>query len=419
MTEETSKNKRLELNKLMQGGFSEQDLRRACFELDVDYENLEGSTKAIKIQSLLTYLENRDRLGDITSWIKVNRADLISFGDDTQDKGDRGGDIPIPPNPRAHWENFKDKPFIFWPSLFLSGLATILLFIFALVGFRVDVGELFPTLFSSSGLATPISTVLVPEIAHDKTLVPESVCFNGVAPKREELEVMKLVEISSLDFFMGDNQEGSPLHKPDTPAPFKIDKYEVTNVQYLEFLLDTNYPAPQGWSVSENSTNFQYPDGQTAYQPVVNVSWADANAYCAWDGNKRLPNEVEWELACRGNNDPDDIYPWGNFTEPLHANTSENACGKAETVGSYPNGDSEFGVSDMIGNVMEWVSNADQPYAITPPAEGEFLSVDTFGVVRGGYWRRDQTLSSCSVRFPTPANIVYEGLGFRCAKTEP
>ena len=109
--------------------------------------------------------------------------------------------------------------------------------------------------------------------------------------------------------------------------PFYIDKYEITNGRYLEFVKATNHRVPQN---PKNPTRNLWEGigipSSLADRPVVNVDWADAEAYCTWAG-RRLPREAEWEKAAKGNNDW--RFPWGNV-EPTdkHLNFNQKWIGE-------------------------------------------------------------------------------------------
>ena len=152
---------------------------------------------------------------------------------------------------------------------------------------------------------------------------------------------------------------------------FYIDKFEVTNGRYLEFVKATNHRIPQNpknatrnlWQGDDHSESL-------ADRPVINVDWADANAYCQWAG-KRLPTEAEWEKAAKGT--ADRRFPWGNV-EPTnkHLNFNQQWIGEKTLmpVGSYELGKSPFGVYDMAGNVWEWVNDwYDAKYYEKSPAK--------------------------------------------------
>lgn len=188
---------------------------------------------------------------------------------------------------------------------------------------------------------------------------------------------------------------------------FYIDKYEVTNKKYKEFVDATGHPTPRHW---ENGT---YPQGREDH-PVVYVSWEDANAYCQWAG-KRLPTEQEWEKAARGTDAR--IWPWGNTFDKAKCNVESWEGSDSKPVGSYPGGASPYGAYDMAGNVWEWT---DSWYDAYP---GSKLRTPEFGkklrVLRGGSWYHYDSLGPIGARCASrdradPKSISYVA-GFRCA----
>jgi serine/threonine-protein kinase len=135
-------------------------------------------------------------------------------------------------------------------------------------------------------------------------------------------------------------------------APFAIDRTEVTNEEYAEFVRQTGHPAPAGgWEGDGRPA-----EGQLRL-PVTNVSLGDAVAFAAWRSKRdgvtyRLPTEEEWEYAARGGDASRD-FPWG----PRWVEGRANLGGSGPApVGSFAAGDTPQGASDLIGNVWELTS---------------------------------------------------------------
>jgi formylglycine-generating enzyme required for sulfatase activity len=207
-------------------------------------------------------------------------------------------------------------------------------------------------------------------------------------------------------------------------SSYYIDKYEVSNSQYTEFIKATDHPAPAYWDHHRlNKAN----------SPVTGVNWYDANAYCHW-ANKRLPTEAEWEKAARG--PAGFIYPWGNELNPTKANFAKGETGTkhvTESVDSRPNGKSYYGAYNMAGNVFEWVQDWYSPnyyktstQARNPTGPRLGIEIDETDVltrkkvIRGGSWFSPAQSITTTHRFwNDPMNNSYGvGLGFRCAKSK-
>ncbi len=199
---------------------------------------------------------------------------------------------------------------------------------------------------------------------------------------------------------------------------FYIDKFELTNSRYLEFVKATSHRIPQN---PKNATrNLWQGDTITeslADRPVINVDWADANAYCQWAG-KRLPTEAEWEKAAKGT--ADRRFPWGNV-EPTnkHLNFNQQWIGEKTLmpVGSYELGKSPFGVYDMAGNVWEWVNDwYDAKYYEKSPAKNPTgPETGTKRVLRGSGWQNETPTVRIFTRVDSDPTIRNESTGFRCA----
>ncbi len=199
-----------------------------------------------------------------------------------------------------------------------------------------------------------------------------------------------------------------PKHITTTPG-YYIDKTEVTNEQYKQFIKETQHPAPASWE------NRQYPDGQGS-MPVRGVSWNDAKAYAEWAG-KRLPTEKEWEKAARGTDGR--IFPWGNsFSSDYSRHMLKTKAGPT-SVGSLQDGASPYGVFDMTGNVWEWTRAPFYFYKNNPMAGQNDKIGDDFRVLRGGGWSQHSLRSiptRLTFRFPAPPDRASESAGFRCVR---
>ncbi len=206
---------------------------------------------------------------------------------------------------------------------------------------------------------------------------------------------------------------------------FWIDIYEVTNARYLEFVKATGHrPALDDSCQTAKCREGNLWNGNSfppeiADQPVTQVNWYDADAYCAWMG-KRLPSEAEWEKAARG--PKGNVYPWGTGSPKGKATFKRKWQGALTMtdVGSYPKGESIYGVFDMAGNVWEWVDDwyHFKYYSLgrkknpRGPANGDFK------MVRGGSWvNYENALRSAFRRWSRP-EVRFNDTGFRCARDD-
>ena len=220
---------------------------------------------------------------------------------------------------------------------------------------------------------------------------------------------------------LGDRDGGRdeyPRHEVYLDA-YMIDTYEVTNGRYLEFVKATGHRVPQNpINPTRNLWEGDRITESIADRPVVNVDWADADAYCRWTG-KRLPTEAEWEKAAKGNHDW--RFPWGNI-EPTtkHLNYNQRWIGEKTLmpVGSYEAGKSPYGLYDMAGNVWEWVQDWYDPryYEKTPKNNPKGPETGTKRVLRGSGWQNETPTVRIFTRVDSDPAVRNESTGFRCAR---
>jgi|WetSurMetagenome_2_1015567.scaffolds.fasta_scaffold117629_2 toxoflavin biosynthesis protein ToxD len=224
---------------------------------------------------------------------------------------------------------------------------------------------------------------------------------------------MEFVRVPAGKFIMGGNRYAD--QKPPRPIEmlddYWIARYPVTNAQFARFVAAVEYPFDQGaWQTK-------------ADHPVVNVSWRDALAYCAWlnetlrdelrDLVLRLPTEAEWEKAARGPHSLE--WPWGNEFDKRKCNSNEAGQGGTMPVGAYsPQGDSPYGAADMVGNVWEWCHSRYKPYPYQANDGRENEAGDDVRVLRGGSWFDDRNVVHSAYRYADPPDLRIDNLGYRC-----
>jgi len=247
---------------------------------------------------------------------------------------------------------------------------------------------------------------------------------------------------------IGSNEGGMneyPEHKASVNA-FYLDSKPVTVREFREFVEATGYETQA--EKFENSAVFDIKIGQWKLvkganwkrplskngpkakpdHPVTQVSWNDAKAYCQWAG-RRLPTEEEWEYAARnGGRTSDDRYSWGNqlvSDEGYQANVwqghfpesvrVEDGYLYTSPVGSF--GKTKAGLSDMGGNVWEWVATTYRLYEGNPK---DVEKNENRKVIRGGSFLCDSTVCHgyrVSARsFNTSESATFH-MGFRTAKS--
>lgn len=212
-----------------------------------------------------------------------------------------------------------------------------------------------------------------------------------------------------------------PQHKVYLTA-FQISRYEITNLQYRTFIKATGRPTPRGNQGEDTWKDDTFNDDK---QPVVGVTWFDAQAFAEWIGCS-LPTEAQWERAARGTEGR--IYPWGNVPPKtrVHANFSRR-FNKPTSVGQFPKGSSPEGIADLAGNVWEWCLDAYNPSIYERATEDvrrnpvnlRFRDVLQARVIRGGAWNVGSAFLRSSLRFKYYPLESTHSIGFRVVRPRP
>ncbi|WP_417520006.1 formylglycine-generating enzyme family protein [Minwuia sp.] len=200
---------------------------------------------------------------------------------------------------------------------------------------------------------------------------------------------------------------------------YSITRHPITNAQYASFVEATDHPVPdvrratwKGYGLihpyertQRHAWRGHRPPAGREEHPVVLVSLGDARAYAAWLSGEtgdhwRLPTEIEWERAARG--DSGARFPWGDSFEPTRLNSHDAGPFDTLPVGSFPAGQSAHGLMDAAGQVFEWTSTEQRP--------GRHI-------VKGGSWD-DSGCGVCrpAARHGRPDTIKHILIGFRLVR---
>jgi gamma-glutamyl hercynylcysteine S-oxide synthase len=225
----------------------------------------------------------------------------------------------------------------------------------------------------------------------------------------------------------------------DVPA-FAIDKYKVTNGQYLDFVSAGGYENPACWTEED----WRWRTAQDIHHPVfwrrigerwlyramfdeiplpldwpVYVSQAEANAYARWAG-KLLPKEAQWHRAAYGAaSGSEKPYPWGIATPSSSKGNFDFHSWDPAPVGAFPEGQSAFGIADLLGNGWEWTSSRFEPFpgfqrfSFYPGYSADFFDGQHY-VMKGASARTAACMLRRSFRNWFQPHYQYVYAGFRC-----
>jgi formylglycine-generating enzyme required for sulfatase activity len=221
----------------------------------------------------------------------------------------------------------------------------------------------------------------------------------------------------------GRQENEVPPHWIRIARSFALGVYDVTRADYARFVEAAGYAPPNPRCDWRHPTFRGASLDQTPKEPVVCVSWSDANAYMRWLSAKaghayRLPSETEWEYAARAGTTT--ARPWGPDADPQRANTAIAEGGEASDakrrwhytspVGSYP--PNRFGLFDMLGNVWQWTADCGTAGDTTGPHEP-----CPNHVVRGGGWFHPPATARSAARAADETDFRVTDIGFRVARS--
>jgi len=225
----------------------------------------------------------------------------------------------------------------------------------------------------------------------------------------------------------------------EVPA-FAIDRYPVSNAEYLEFIAAGGYTEPAFWSEQDwrwrTEQDISHPafwfrqDGRWYYRGMfehvplplqcpVYLSHAEASAYARWAG-KALPSEAQWQRAAYGTPQGDENdYPWGGTPPRAGLGNFDFHGWDPVPVGAYPEGRSAFGVAGLLGNGWEWTSspfaplNGFRPQACYPGYSADFFDGRHY-ILKGGSARTAACMLRRSFRNWFQPHYPYVYAGLRC-----
>ena len=224
-----------------------------------------------------------------------------------------------------------------------------------------------------------------------------------------------MVFVPAGEFIMGDDHfaREAPRRIESTDA-FWIDRFLVTNEEYLAFAEATGAARPAHWRDGVFRAGHE--------RHPAEVSWTMADAYARHVG-KRLPTEAEWEKAARGTDGR--LFPWGDEFDADKCLTWETASvtgAHSEPVDARPDGASPYGCEQMVGLCEEWIADEYAGYrGSTHTSVGYGVGMY---VLRGGSWIFPVTHVRCSYRcfeepdLDTSGYAQLGGPGFRCVISE-
>lgn len=273
-------------------------------------------------------------------------------------------------------------------------------------------------------------------------------CLVAIAP----VPAAQMVAIPGGEYTLGHPDVGA-VHTLNLAA-FEIDRFEVSNADFADFLNTLavtavgNVPAGEVCPDSVHGVDalrlFEGPVGHPADpwvalddpqsriaiingefaptpgfedHPVAEVTWAGAVAFCEWRG-ARLPTEAEWEATARGREGR--TYPWGEAPPSAARAVFGRRTGETGAVGARPAGATPEGVEDLAGNLAEWTSTLYRSYPYDSSDGREDPTAPGERVTRGGDYVYNTGANELTGYFRNGFSRApkrgHRHIGFRCAR---
>jgi len=300
-------------------------------------------------------------------------------------------------------------------------------------------------------LAAPAAVLPAASVAAMTGAVP-----SPGTPIQDCTECPELVAVPAGEYVMGSSAkekmrelDEEPAHRVRIPAPIAVGKFEVTRAQYAVFAKETGRESKPGCHSSRGGFFHKNPKAtwqspgfeQKNEEPVVCVSWNDAQAYVAWLGKKsakayRLLNESEWEYVARAGStgrrywaETDDAAAcrYASVADTSYKSVSPGApmfpCSDGfahmAPVGRFPA--NAFGLHDLLGNAWEWVEDCwNEGYGGAPElAVPRLAGSCNERVFRGGAWNSTPATLRSAYRDRESKDERHDNLGFRVARSLP
>jgi len=220
-----------------------------------------------------------------------------------------------------------------------------------------------------------------------------------------------LVAVPVGEFVMGADGKDNPKHTVNL-SNYWIYSTKVTNQQYAlcEASGKCTPPNPED--------NPDYKDNSRANDPIVGVTYAQADAYCSFV-HGRLPTEAEWEKSAR--NPDGSLYPWGNAAPTCDLLNFNNCVGGTTNVINYQTGAGYYGGLDFVGNAYEWVADwyGTDYYVNSPKTNPQGPATGTNRSVRSSSYASEANQVSVTNRTMEAPQNHRSDLGFRCVVEDP